>query len=80
MQAREAAEKLALQETKKAAVEHKKEQFVTEKTLKTPKKAGKQRKTQGEFFSGKAIAPQIEPVIFSTPRARTVYRPKKYDD
>ena len=78
-QAQEAAEKLALQEAKKAAAERKKERLATEKALKTSKKAGKQRKTQGDFVSGEAVA-QVEPVISGTSRTRTIYCPKKYDD
>ena len=80
MKAQEAAEKLALQEAKKAAAERKKEQLATEKILKTPKKAGKQRKTQGRFIGGEVIALQVAPMISGTSRIRTIYRPKKYDD
>ena len=65
---------------KQAAVELKKQQLATEKMPKTPKKAQKQRRTQGNLVSGEAIAPQVVPVISGTSRTRTIHLPKKYKD
>ena len=78
--AQKAAEKLALQEARQAAAELKRQQLATEKTPKTLKKAGKQRKTQAQTVNCEATAPEAEAVISGTSRTRTIYRPRRYDD
>ena len=46
--------------------------------LKTPKKAGKQRKTQAQIISSNVTAPETEVVILGTSQTRTIHRPKRY--
>ena len=76
--AQKAAKKLALQQAKQTAAALKKQQLATEKLLKIPKKAGKQRKTQAQIVNSDATAPEAEVVISGTSRTRTIHRPKRY--
>ena len=78
--AQKATEKLALQEARQAAAELKKQRSVTEKTSKTPQKAGKKRKTQAQNVSDAATTPEAEVVISGTSRTRTIHRPRRYNN
>ena len=78
--AQKATEKLALQEARQAAAELKKQRLVTEKTSKTPKKAGNKQKTQAQNVSDAVTAPEAEVVISGTSRTRTIHRPRRYNN